>query len=33
MAAGIDSIPPRHVTLAAEPLSQPLTEAKRMCIK
>ena len=33
MAVGIDSIPPRLVTLAAESLFQPLTEANRLCIK
>ena len=32
-AVGIDSIPPKLVKLAAEPLSQPVTEAINMCIK
>ena len=32
-AVGIDSIPIKLVKLAAEPLSQPVTEAINMCIK
>ena len=32
-AVGIDSIRPKLVKLAAEPLSQPVTEAINMCIK
>ena len=32
-AVEIDSIPPKLVKLAAEPLSQPVTEAINMCIK
>ena len=30
---GIDSVPPNFVKLAAEPPSQPLTEAINMCLK
>ena len=32
-AAGIDSIPPKLVKLAAKPLFQPVPEATNMCIK
>ena len=32
-AVGIDSTHPKLVKLAAEPLSQPVTEAVNMCIK
>ena len=32
-AIGIDSVPPKLAKLAAEPLSQPVTEAINMCIK
>ena len=32
-AVGFNSIPPKLVKLAAEPLSEPVTEAINMCIK